>query len=302
MDSGRKDEWFGYAALLAAIILFSTVEVSVKLMGGAIPPLRLASFRFLLTGLILFLPAVLQLRAKKIALSGADLLMLAWLGFVGVTLSLGFFHLALKYVQANVGAIIFSANPVFVALFAPLLLKERLGRRCMAAVALGVAGMLVIALSHRAGESDWTIGILLMAGALITFALYSVLSRKHMSRFGAMAIIAFGGLFGGAALLPLSWAIEGQPFVPIPPAALGHLLYMAVAATAVAYTLFFFGLVRAGATRGSMFFFLKPVLASLFAYLLLHETMTHGMLVGAALVVGSLGLTVLPGRKTKSSG
>ncbi len=300
-DSKRKDDWLGYAALLLAIVLFSTIEVSVKLIDGAITPLRLASFRFLLTGLILLLPALRQLRMRQAPITGADILVLAWLGLIGVTLSLGFFHLALNYLQANVAAVIFSTNPVFVAMFAPLVLKERLNGRCVAAVALGMAGILVLALNHAAGEANWIIGILLMTGALIAFALYSVLSRKHMSRFGAIVIIAFGGLIGGAALLPFSWAIEGTPFVKIPFAAWGHLLYMAIAATAVAYVLFFFGLVRVGATRGSMFFFLKPVLASIFAYIILGETMTLGMLAGAALVVGALGLTVIPERKIKIS-
>jgi drug/metabolite transporter (DMT)-like permease len=243
---------------------------------------------------MLLVPALRQTRSKGISFAARDILTLAWLGFVGVTLSLGFFHVALNYLQANVGAVLFSANPVFVALFAPLLLKERLNTRCVASVAIGASGIVVLAMNHGAGESNWLAGIVLMTGSLVAFAFYSVLSRKHMPRFGAMTIIAFGGLMGGAALFPLSWMIEGFPFVPISPAAWGHLIYMAVAATALAYALFFYGLAQAGATRGSMFFFLKPVLASVFAYIILRETMTPGMLSGAALVVGSLGLTIVP--------
>ena len=285
----------GYGALLLAVILFSTLEVSVKLMGGAIPPLRFASIRFILTGLLLLVPALRRLRLRVEPLGLADAGVLLGLGFVGVTLALSFYHTALQYLQANVGAIVFSANPVFVALFAPLLLGERLNRWSFLAVALGVGGIFVLALSRGGGGGPgWIRGILLMTGSQATFALYSVLSRKYMPRYGALVITSFAGLVGGAAILPLSWLVEGSPFVPLPPAAWGHLLYITVVATAIPYLLFFYGIVQTGAARGSMFFFLKPVLASVFAYAVLRETLTPAMVAGAALVVGALGLTVIP--------
>jgi drug/metabolite transporter (DMT)-like permease len=292
-----REELLGYAALLMAIVLFSTIEVAVKMIQETIPPLRLAAIRFILTGLILLLPAARQLAMRQHPFTWADAGVLIGLGLVGVTLAISFYHTALHYLQANVGAIVFSANPVFVAVFAPKLLGEKMTGRRMIAMALGLAGIAVLALNRGTGGPGWVRGILLMTVAQAAFALYSVLSRKYMPRFGAIVITAFAGLIGGALILLLSWATEGYPFVALSLKTWGRLFYITIVATVIPYLLFFYGLVQTGAARGSMFFFLKPVLASAFAYAVLRETLTSGMIAGAALIVGALAMTVIPERR-----
>ena len=120
----------GLLALFAGIVLFSTIEVASKLMqigGGNTAgqyPFWLAYFRFIITGLILIAPALRRLRARGINLSGRDLAALAGLGLLGVTLMSSLYHLAITYLPANIAALVFSCNPVFVVLFAPLVLLQ----------------------------------------------------------------------------------------------------------------------------------------------------------------------------------
>lgn len=292
-----RDEWLGYLALLAAIALFSTIEVAVKRLVGVIPPLRLATIRFVFTGLILLPFALRRIGMWVEPMGRRDVRVLTMLGLIGVTLSLSFYHVSLRHLPANVGAIVFSANPAFVAAMAPLMLGETLSKRSIAAVALGLAGIVVFAMVKTGAAASWVLGIVYMTVAQAAFALYSVLTRRHMPRFGAVVITSFAGLIGGAAMLGLSWVVEGSPFVALTPAVWLELAYITVVATAIPYLLFFYGIVQVGAARGSMFFFLKPVLASVCAYVVLRETLTPGMLAGAALIVAALGMALLPGRK-----
>jgi drug/metabolite transporter (DMT)-like permease len=290
----RHGEAGGYAALLAAILLFSTIEVGTKLVGDAIPPLRLAFLRFAITGLLLLGPAIRRMRLWREPLRPADLRVLLMLGIVGVTVSIGFYHLSLRYLPANVAAVVFSANPVFVVLFAPAILGERLTAQRIAAVAVGLAGVTVIGCGKASLEPGFVKGLACMLGALISFALYSVLSRRFMPRFGAVVMTSFAGLIGGALLLPWSWAMEGSPLVAMSAPTWLKLLYLSGAATALGYLLFFLGLGRVGASKGSMLFFLKPVLASLCAWLVLGEPVTRSIVVGGAIILAALGMVMWP--------
>jgi drug/metabolite transporter (DMT)-like permease len=291
-ETGRRR--VGFAMIGFAVALFSTVEVASKFLAGAVPPLRMAFFRFFISGLILA-PVSLGLWRKAGKRFGArDFLLLGGLGAVGVTASIGLFHLAIHYLQANVAAIVFSTNPVFIALMAPLLLREPLTRRKMAAVALGLLGMAAFVADADGFSIRSTTGLLLMLGSVLGFALYTVMVKRCAPVYGAVEIMGFASLFGGALLLPLSWAREGAPWAPLSAAQAAATAYLTLVATAAAYGFYFLGLRRVDASRGAMFFFLKPALASLLAWLLLRERLTPWMAAGTALILSAMFLTIVP--------
>ncbi|MBP7829233.1 MAG: EamA family transporter [Kiritimatiellae bacterium] len=283
----------GHLWLLIGIVLFSSVEVATKWVGRGIPPLWLAVVRFSLTGLLLLGPAWLALRRREERLSLRDAGRFVVLALIGVTLSIGLYHLAIPRMRANSAAILFSANPAFVVLFSPWLLGERPGRRKIAGMLCGLAGVALF-LSRPAAGLDTRAGIALMTGSLVLFALYTVLAKRDLPRFGPFPILSLAGLAGSAFLVPLAWRMEGPPGPALAHVNWPGLVYLVFFATAIAYVAYFKGLHRLGAARGSFYFFLKPVLASLFARLWLGETLTPQLILGAAFVLAGLALTMAP--------
>ena len=289
----------GLSALLAGIVLFSTIEVASKMMqigGGAAGhfPFWLAALRFIITGLVLFFPAVLCLRGK--AFIRHDAAILAGLGLLGVTLMSSLYHLSITFLPANVAALVFSCNPVFVVLFAPLVLPEKITTRKLGAVALCLAGIFALARDRVSGVSPT--GLLLMLTAIIIFALYTVLFKKMTPRYGALPITAFTGLVGGLCILPLALGVEGFPLMTYGTADWLGVAYLALIGTALGYFLFIYGIGHVEAGVGSMVFFLKPFLAALFAWMVLHEALTPPMLIGGAFILG--GMAVALGRSRTS--
>lgn len=279
----------GMLSLLAGIILFSTIEVASKLMqsGGGIAgqyPFWLAALRFIITGLVLFIPAARQLRDD--ALTRRDAAALTGLGLLGVTLMSSLYHLAITFLPANVAALVFSCNPVFVVLFAPLLLAERITVRKLAAGAVCLTGILVLAGDRAAGVS--LTGLLLMLTAIIIFALYTVLFKKMTPRYGALPITAFTGLIGGLCILPLAFGVEGFPLAAYGTADWLGVAYLALAGTALGYFLYIYGISHVEAGIGSMAFFMKPFLAALFAWIVLGEELTLPMIIGGGLILGGM--------------
>ena len=288
----------GMLSLLVSIILFSTIEVASKLMqsGGGIAgqyPFWLAALRFIIAGLILFIPAVRQLRGRP--LNGRDIILLAGLGLLGVTLMSSLYHLAITFLPANVAALVFSCNPVFVVLFAPLVLPEKITTRKLISVAVCLTGICVLAYERAAGLS--ALGLLLMLTAIVIFALYTVLFKKITPRFGALPVTAFAGLAGGLCILPLAFGFEGFPLTVYGTADWLGIAYLSLIGTALGYFLFIYGISHVEASAGAMAFFLKPFLAALFAWMILDESLTLPMLAGGAFILGGMLTALVPVHK-----
>ena len=296
----HREELTGYGALLLAIVLFSTVEVSSKLLGTGLPPLLLAAVRFLISGLVLLVPACQVLRLRMTRLGWQDAWIFLGLALIGVTLSIGLYHVSILYLQANIAATIFSANPVFVVMLAPFVLEEKFTWQKIAAAICGLCGIAVFASQRLDPTGCSQPGILLMTGSLITFALYTVLSRKVMPRYGALVITCFAGLIGSFFLFGISIILEGNPVPVLLTCSWWGILYLSVFATAIAYWAFFFGVIEVGASKGSMFFFLKPFLASIFAWIVLGEQITRSIVLGGLFVLAGLLFAVgIPGIRRK---
>ncbi|NCC51704.1 MAG: hypothetical protein EOM20_10865 [Spartobacteria bacterium] len=296
----NREQATGYGALVLSIVLFSTVEVSSKLLGAGLPPFLLAAVRFMIAGLVLLVPACHVLRLRKTGLGWRDAAILLGLALIGVTVSIGLYHLSILYLQANIAAIIFSANPVFVVMLAPFILRERFTWQKTVAALCGLCGIIFFAVQRFDPAVCPPLGLALMTGALITFALYTVLSRRVMPRYGALVITSFAGLLGSFFLFIVSFIVEGNPLPALAACSWGGILYLSVFATAIAYWAFFFGVIEVGASKGSMFFFLKPFLASLFAWLALGEKLTSSIVIGGAFVLAGLFFAVgFPSDKKK---
>jgi drug/metabolite transporter (DMT)-like permease len=298
-ESGRPGA--GYALMALAVGLFSTVEVATKSLGGAVPPLRLAFYRFFFTGLALTPAAAILWRRAGRRIGGRDLLLLSGIGVIGVTVAIGLFHLAMNYLQANVAAVIFSVNPVVVALLAPMMLREKLTRRTLAGAAVGALGVAAFVGDADGVSARTATGVLMMLGSVLGFALYTVMVKRYAPRYGAIEITGVASLMGGLLLLPLSLWREGVPWGPLSVAQGAGVLYLTAVATALAYVCYFLGLGRVDASRGAMFFFLKPVLASCFAGLLLGEPFTRRMAVGTAFILVAMFLALVPGRHRRDA-
>ncbi len=291
----------GRFTLLTSVVLFSTIEVASKRMesGGAIAgqfPFWLASLRFIISGLILLWPAIRSLRLRGISLDRQDILLLLGIGVLGVTLMASLYHLSITFLPANVAALVFSCNPVFIVLFASLVLSEKITGWKIGAIVLCLIGIFSLARDRVDGISP--IGLLLMLVAIIIFALYTVFFKKLIPRYGALPITSFAGLSGGLFLLPIAWGAEGFPLASYGMIDWIGITYLALFCTALGYFFYINGLGHIEASIGSMVFFLKPFLASLFAWIILGETLTTSMLIGGVLILGGTVVALIPSRRS----
>lgn len=145
------------------------------------------------------------------------------------------------------------------------------------------------------------------------FSFYSVVGKKRTPRFGGIAVTCFSFLFGSVELLAVlllgrTAAVGGlfaslgldifvnvPLFSGIPLSALPALAYICAVNSAAGYVCHMMALEKTSAQEASLIFFLKPMIAPLFAFLFLREEITANMLLGIVCFLVGSGIAILPG-------
>ncbi len=272
--------------LIAATVLsFSAIEVVANPIRLSIDPFLMTFWRFLLGGLFLLPPAVPLFRKKVRMFSPRVVAWLAALGVLNVVVAMGAHALSVKYAKASTAAILIAANPIVINFLGWQLLGEALSMRRGLTLILGFTGVVLVAARPSAG-ADTTFGIAAGLVGMVTFSLYTVLSKRFVQRLGSLIVTVSTFFLASAAFLPLL-LLAGVPVWPAPNV-WPRLLVLGFIVSGFGYYTFFQVLRELPAGRASLLFFAKPPVAILLAWLLLGETLTPPAMAGTLLVMAGI--------------
>lgn len=277
----RRDKFTAYVYLGVTLLSFSSVEVISKPLMGRIDPFFLTAFRFLLGGLFLafFLKEPISLK---------DFLFVTLIGMLNSLVSMTALQLAVKYSNASTAATLVASNPIFVSLFAWLILKEKYRLRKYIGIALGFFGLVVFSFGKL--ESDSWIGIFFGIFAAVTFGLYTVLMRKYTKKYDALRVNAYSSLSSGLIYLGILYASNTLKIPPFRMREWLIVLFLGFVVTGIAYLTFFKAMETIGAAQSSRIFFLKPVVATALSFILLGEQISFVKVLGMAIILISMSL------------
>ncbi|MCY4062451.1 MAG: EamA family transporter [Chloroflexi bacterium] len=260
----------------------------------SVPPFTLLTLRILLALLVL-LP-LNRARGQAVA-DGQTKAEMLGIGAVGLGISLGTQFVGTDLSTALNGALVTSASPAFVVLFAMLLLRERLTRARLASIVLSSLGVVVI-LNPAAADfsSDSFLGNVFLAVSAVTWGLYSVLVRTVALRHALPTLtVTVYALIGGLLLSIPASAIElsKRPLGEVDAPVVFGVLYLGLVSTALALVLWNRAFVLVPATLASLFFFAQPLTGALLAVLILGQEMTLALWLGGGLIAAALLLSIL---------
>ncbi len=265
-----------YLFCFITILFFSTLEVVGKLIGANISPASVTVYRFIIGAIVLAPIAFSELKKKSKKLNFREIAGMTIPGILNVAVSMYLLQISVFYGKAFLSAIIISTNPVFTTIFAHFILKEKMSAKVLIAQIVSILALVGIVLMEKdlfSGSRDISLGIIFAILAAVSFALYTVLSKRQVKTHGSIVFNSVS-FFGGALILAAFTLIQGGSLSFTPnPGNLMLLLYLGIFVTGIAYYLFFQALKKIPASVGASFFFLKPVIAGLLAFLILGERM-----------------------------
>lgn len=286
---------------LAAIILFWGANFSVvKFALIDLAPLAFTTLRFVLASAVLW--GVLVVAGESVRIERRHWGPVIGLALVGTTGYQFLFIAGIDRTLAGNASLMLATGPVFTTLLAAVFRQERSGRRVVAGVGLSVAGagLVVLGGARGVGLSAGTLpGDLLVLGAAVGWAIYTVGSAPLVRRYGAIPLTATTMWIGTAGLLVVAApALRAQAWAAVRPATWLAVLYSGACAIAAAYFLWAYCLRQIGSTRTVVYTNGTPLVALAFAWATLGEVPSPLQVVGAVgIVAGSLVVTLQPRSK-----
>ncbi|MED1782744.1 EamA family transporter [Brevibacillus fortis] len=299
-QSQWKQMFLGAVCLALAAAIWGGVYVVSKVVLEVIPPFTLLILRFCIALVVLGVFTV----ARKERVAKKDYPLLMVIAFVGVTISIAAQFLGTKLSTAHMGALITSASPAFIAIFAVWLLKERIHLKQAMGILLATIGVIiVIGVPDQADAQSSLAGNLILFVAAISWGLYTVLSKKATQRYSSLLVTTYVALFGIIFTSPLmfwelsvtsvSWQFGWDIWAGV--------LYIGMISTAGAFYLWNKGFELIPAGSGAGFFFVQPIVGAFLGWLLLHEHLGVGFFAGGAFIFLGVALSTLRSRESSKN-
>ncbi|MEK6303982.1 MAG: DMT family transporter [Acidobacteriota bacterium] len=276
----------GFAVIALA---FSSIFIS-ELERTGVPPLVIAFYRMAIATALLA-PAAIALKRREIATLARKDLALLLLGGFFLAVHFGAWITSLKYIPISTSVVLVNSHPLFVVIASYFFLGEKPHRRSLAGTAVGLAGMIVIAhdaLSdvHLALKGDG----LAVLGALAVVG-YFIIGRKARTRISLLGYVT--PLYAVCAVLLLLWVLAArEPLYPYSATQWAYFAALAVVPTILGHTVFNWAIKHVRPSAISLAFLGEPVAASVLAFFFFAQHPPLATLVGGALVLAGVYLSM----------
>lgn len=283
-----------YLSLAASI--WGGMYVVSKAVLAVISPMELLWLRYVVALVALGLMGLITKQSWRIQRQHMPLILS--IGFIGYFASILAQFVGTQLSSAQMGAVITSATPTFMAIFAYFLLGESISFKKVISVGLATLGVLLIVGVGDLGDSFQLGGAILFIAAL-TWALMSVLVKKVPPEYSQIVVTTYAMLIATVIMTPFiipSFTIANFR-VLAEPAIWGGVLYIGIVSTAGAFYLWNKGLQLMEASRGGLYFFFQPVVGTVLGWLLLGEEPDVFFWFGAVLIGSGVFLAVKENEK-----
>jgi drug/metabolite transporter (DMT)-like permease len=200
--------------------------------------------------------------------------------------------------ETSKAAIIAFTMPAFTAVFAALAIGEQLGRRGLAALAIGMSGLAVLASENLAQLIAAPLGPLIMLGSAISWALGTVMLKARKWSLPPLSLAVWFLGVSAAACWPLVLIFEPPwqqqwPSAPVIWTMVFHILGPMI----TCYALWTAMVGRISVTIAAIATLMVPVVGVVSAVALLGDILTWQKVVALGLILTSIGLTQLPAHR-----
>jgi drug/metabolite transporter (DMT)-like permease len=295
-NKGHRSLILLIAAFAAVYIVWGSTYLSIKYAIETIPPFLMAGLRFASAGAILYLIARLSPDFERPKL--VHWRTSAVVGILLLVIGNGGVVYAERFIPSSLTALLVATEPFWIVLLSWLWLKgSRPTRKAALGLILGFVGVAVLITGQGAAPAAESLGpgqlwtTLAVMAAALSWAAGSIYGLRSPVPSSALLAAGMQMLAGGVALLVVSlFAGEWSTFSfnQVSANSWYGLGYLIVFGSLIGFTAYSWLLKNAEPTMVATYAYVNPVIAVILGWLIAGESMTMQMLIGAAVVVGSV--------------
>ncbi len=279
-----KRNWALVAATLVSIIYGVTFTIAKDVMPKYVEPFGFITMR-VGGSVILFWLIYFFGPKEKIALEDFPRIVAAAL--FGVALNMLTFFKGLSYTSPIMGAVLMVTTPMIVLVLSAFIMKERMKKRKVLGLLLGLAGTIILILYGKsmANATNAALGNLLVFINAISYGFYLILVKKLMDKYNAFTFVKWIYTFGFIMVLPFGWnEFHAIVWATIPMGIFWKIGFVVVFSTFLTYLLNLVSMRELKPTTVAVFIYLQPLFATIFAVGLGKDELSLVKLLSAVLI------------------
>lgn len=279
--------------LLVMTMLFWAINFYVvKIAMDYYSPVGVAAWRFLFGALSLCPILIFRYRKfpKLFNFTRKDWLYMSITSFLGIFLTIYFFNLGLKTTTAVNGSLIIATSPTLTGVFSYFILRKKLVFYQWLAILISFFGVaLILAKGELAAiiHLQFALGDMYILCMAIVFSLSQIVINKFLQHIDAIVMTAITSIM--ALLLFVLFSFQELVATELPNSVefWGSILFMGILGTGIAYSSFYYSVVKVGATTSTLYMNLIPFFTVLLVYPF-GESLYMVQLIGGLIIIAGL--------------
>lgn len=280
--------WF---AFIVCTLIWGSTWFVIRTQLGEVPPSWSVTWRFALGAAVMF--GLCLVRGKSLRLTGRQHSFALLVAVSQFVLNFNLVYRSEQYLASGLVSLTFAFLLVTNTALSAVFLGQRVSGRFMIGSAIGLAGVALLFAPDlgKPGGEQMGLGLALAFGGVISASVANVLQATPQGRAmpleaGIAWAMAWGALIDGA----VAWGISGPPVISTAPVYLAGLAYLGIAASAVAFNLYYILIRTVGAGPAAWNGVAVPVVAMALSTLLEGYQWTLTAVAGIALAL--IGLVI----------
>ncbi|WP_454964416.1 DMT family transporter [Filifactor alocis] len=274
--------------LALMLLLFTCVAwggsyVSIQICLGAMGPVYLPFFRYLLSAVLLFV--VLKAKGTSLKLEKSDWMKVILTALFSITVYFYFENSAIKQIGANEAAILVAMLPVVALIGNRIFLKQKLLPRNIISAVISIVGIYFVIGGVQFGENK--VGYFYVFLSNLSWSAYLINTKPLLKKYEGLVLTFYQCLIGSLAFVP-ALPTDYFYFDKIDIGIILHFLFLALICSAVCTVCYTFAIKHCGVGISALCLNFIPVATFFFSFLILREVMRPIQLIGAFIAISGL--------------
>jgi drug/metabolite transporter (DMT)-like permease len=292
-----------FLEIVLPFIIFTSVWGStwivIRDQLGTVPAQWSVSYRFVIAAIAMAMLA--RFKGRPLMLDRQGMQAALFIGIAQFCINFNAVYLAERHITSGVVATIFALLLIPNSLLGWIFLGQRPGRRFAIGSALAIAGIVLLCLHELRANPAPTAQVLTgigftLLGLTSASAANVYQAREHVRRHHLASLLAWSMAIGAVIDIAVAWFVSGPPVFTSRPGYWAGMLYLALAASALGFSLYFPVVRKIGPGKAAYSSVLVPVIAMAISTVVESYRWNAIAMLGAGLTLAGMLVAMSRGR------
>ncbi|MDP2208746.1 MAG: EamA family transporter [Bacteroidota bacterium] len=280
-----------YFILIFQQLIGSGTHIVSKVMVGDVDPVTLTMLRSLIAAVGFLIISFFRKTIFKFDKS--DYPMIFFLAVLAIYLNQFVFLSSLKFTTPANASLLYATTPTMVLILSYFFFNEKLTFTKTLGIAVALLGILLVVFDRGIDlKSEYTLGNLMLIGAVLSWSMYTVFGKKLILKYGAFKTSSATMILGSFIFLPFGmFGVFNFDFSNLDTVDIGGILYLGLGTSLLGYGLWYYALGKIDTSKVAIFTNLQPVITTILSVVLLGTTITPIFVIGGVIAICGVILT-----------